>query len=327
MKYIKYAGIIFLATLVVVVSCKKEEETNPKQTTESFFTVSNATYHEGEMPAPQGSASEQPSITTIQGTHYVVPGGANTVSIIGDDAQGDINKIYVGVQGVDGYFLLNYGATKATDTIMLTLTLNNSIPLDSFTIVFELGDNAGNISEPTSLLVHQAEVQRGKLEISLSWDLYNDIDLHVVQPDSEEIFYGRRQSTEGGYLDLDSNAACSIDSINNEHVIYPDTAVILTGTYIVRVDFYSQCDYQDSSVTHYVVTARYNGELISPSSGTNPYEGTFQPFTDDGGGEGSGVEVMRFDINNTKSLSLYSFEFPSKNNRETKTKKPCKVCK
>jgi len=26
---------------------------------------------------------------------------------------------------------------------------------------------------------------------------------------------------------------------NNEHIIYPDTATILSGTYIVKVDFYS----------------------------------------------------------------------------------------
>lgn len=328
MMHMKYVGILFLAILVVMGSCKKEEEeeANPVMTTESLFTISNATYHEGEMPAPHGSASERPSITTIQGTHYVVPGGANTVSIIGDDAQGDINKVYVGVQGVDGYFSVNYGTTKATDTLMLTIYLNDTIQLDSFTIVFELGDNAGNISEPTSLPVHQAEVQRGKLEVALSWDRYNDLDLHVVQPDSEEIYYGNPRSTEGGYLDLDSNPACFIDSINIEHVYYPDTAVILPGTYIVRVDFYAQCD-NDSSVTHYTVTARYNGELISPSSGTNPYHGTFQPFTADGGGAGSGVEVMRFNINNTKSLVLYSFEFPIKSHKEAKTKKPCKDCK
>ena len=327
MRYLKYVGVILLIGMVISASCKKEEENNNNPaSTESFFTVSNATYHEESMPEPKGNASEQPSIATILGTHYVVPGGANTLSVVGEDAQGDINKLYVGVKGSDGYYSVNYGSTKSTDTLRLTITLSNQIPLDSFTLVFELADNAGNVGEPAYLPVRQAEVQRGKLEIALSWDLYNDIDLHVIQPDSQEIYWGNRTSSQGGYLDLDSNPGCGLDSINNEHVIYPDTVVIPTGEYIVKVDYYQQCDYSDSAVTHYVVTARYNGELISPTSGRNPYEGSFQPGTDDGGGEGSGVEVMRFNISGSKSFTMYSFEFPRQNKKVT-SKKPCKKCK
>ncbi len=325
MKYIKYVGVILLTIVVVgAMSCNPKDEENNVPPTKSFFSVQGATYHEGSMPDPQGSSSDRPEITSVQGTHYVVPGGVNTMSVVASDPQNDAKTLYVGVDGSDGYYSMALGSTKG-DTILISLSFDTSIPTDSFVIIFAAADNNSNVSDHYIVIVHLAQVQRGKLEISLSWDLLNDIDLHVVQPDSEEIYYGHRQSTEGGYLDLDSNPGCSIDSVNNEHIIYPDSAVILSGEYIVRVDFYDQCDYSDSAVTHYAVTARYNGELISPTSGSNPYEGTFQPGTSDGGDAGSGVEVMRFNINGTKSLM--AFEFPTDNVKNVKTKKPCHKCK
>ena len=326
MKYMKYLLILTVATIVTITSCHKEEGTVPTENVESFFTVSHGSYHEGTIPESSGNTNEQPSISTLQGASYVVPGGANTISLITDDPQGDVNKVYVGIKGVNGYFEITEG-NKSKDTISVTIILNNTIPRDSFTIVFKVGDKNGNISEATSLPVKKTRVQKGKLEVALSWDLKYDLDLHVVQPDSEEIYYTHDRSSEGGYLDLDSNPACQIDGINNEHIVYPDSAIILPGTYIVRVDFFMQCNGSDSSIVHYTVTARYNGELINPVSGSNPYTGYFMPFTDDNGGAGSGVEVMRFNISDKKSTTLYAFEFPENTHGNKKGKKPCKNCR
>jgi len=151
-------------------------------------------------------------------------------------------------------------------------------------------------------------VTQGQLQVTLTWDQYNDLDLHVVQPDSEEIYYGHPTSSEGGFLDIDSNAGCTIDSVNNEHVTYPDSAVILSGEYIVRVDMWSNCGV--TSPTHYSVSARLNGVLIPVTSGQNPYNGVFQPDDADYGGMGSGIEVMRFQIQGTDQVLLW--EYPQK---------------
>ncbi len=318
MKFAKYVLALGIVALFISSACKKEE-TNELPDISSFFTIQNATTKEGDMPESQGPQDKTPTITSIFGNNYIVPGGTNIISIKGEDAQNDIKYLIVGVRDAAGYYLVNFSG----DSIRITLTLNNSLPRDTFVILFALQDEEQNISTRHTLTVQQAQVQRGKLEISLSWDLLNDIDLHVVQPDSEEIYYGHPASTEGGYLDLDSNAGCSIDSVNNEHIIYPDTATILSGTYIVRVDFYSDC--VGSGVTHYAVSARYNGELINPTSGSNPEEGTFEAGTDDGGSAGSGVEVMRFNISG--GSKVYSFKFPKQKLHENKTTKSCKKCK
>ncbi|MBR1449345.1 MAG: hypothetical protein IJ588_11455 [Prevotella sp.] len=43
----------------------------------------------------------------------------------------------------------------------------------------------------------------GDLKVTLQWDFYADIDLHVVEPSGEEIDYTNKDSNSGGELDVD----------------------------------------------------------------------------------------------------------------------------
>jgi Ca-activated chloride channel family protein len=52
-----------------------------------------------------------------------------------------------------------------------------------------------------------AGAQSGDIRVSLLWNNRNDLDIHVVTPRGEEIFYGHKQDAAGGFLDVDMNVA------------------------------------------------------------------------------------------------------------------------
>jgi Ca-activated chloride channel family protein len=53
----------------------------------------------------------------------------------------------------------------------------------------------------------QAGAQSGDIRVSLLWNNRNDLDIHVVTPRQEEIFYGHSRDAAGGFLDVDMNVS------------------------------------------------------------------------------------------------------------------------
>jgi uncharacterized protein YfaP (DUF2135 family) len=120
----------------------------------------------------------------------------------------------------------------------------------------------------------------------LSFSPSQDVDLHLVEPNGTEIYYGSRQSASGGRLDLDSNPDCNpVDGINNEKVTYADVTPP-SGEYIVRVDYYESCD---GGGAEFTVVVNRNGVQQT-------IEGAFSASEADFGGLGSGREVARFNF-------------------------------
>jgi hypothetical protein len=69
------------------------------------------------------------------------------------------------------------------------------------------GHGRGGFGGEVGRRLARAGAQTGDVQISLAWDNVNDIDLHVIAPSGERIFYGHRQSRCGGRLDVDMNVA------------------------------------------------------------------------------------------------------------------------
>jgi hypothetical protein len=315
-KYMKRIGksiILFVLAGVVLLgynSCEKDKKhgSGGGDEVKKYLSVNGAEFRAASFPS---ATANGPQIDNVDGNGSVIEGGSNPVRIYTND---NVSKIIVGVENVSGYYEFSATNKSSAAYYMISIILSTEIPIEEFSIIFAIIDANGRVSERYALPVEVIEVGTGRLQVSLSWDQLNDVDLHLVEPNGEEIYYNNTESENGGLLDLDSNANCNDDGINNENITYSENTVVEAGEYIVRVDFWSACDVVQK--TNYIVTARLNGVLISRANLTNPYYGSFEPDEADAGGRGSGVEVMRFTLSasqlkSTESMKIRTIKFPN----------------
>lgn len=237
-------------------------------------------------PPPPGSG---PRVSAV-GNSTVINGGTQSVLVSGD-APFDTVYVYVagrslGILGeadgnVPGYYELRLPSPQTSATVLLAFP--QDIPLNEFDLRFAVASPSGAVGPYTALSTTVTVVGTGDVQVTLSWDVDSDVDLHVVAPGGEELFYGRRRGASGGELDLDSNAACRIDGVRNENITWP-TGRAPRGSYTVRVDYWSSCDV---SRTNYTVRVNNGGAVAI-------YSGSFTG-TGDGGSAGSGRTIATFE--------------------------------
>jgi hypothetical protein len=230
-------------------------------------------FQEGDPPAEGDGPTADAA-----GAETVINGGSAQVVLTGD---GEFVTIYIAIDGVSGYWRLTVPAATA---VTLVLTFGAEIPEDAFDILYQLADDLGVVGPVFSASTDVVTVGAGEVQVSVSWDTPTDVDLHVIEPSEEEIYYGARTSATGGELDLDSNAACSLDNVNNENITWLDNAP--SGSYTVRVDYWANCGIE--TATNYTVTVRRAGH--SPLV----FTGSFAPGDADAGGAGSGRTITTF---------------------------------
>ncbi len=226
----------------------------------------------GSSPAANGGPT-----VTASGNTIVINGGTSRVTVASPAAMA---KLLIGVDGIDGY----YEVTLAAPSTSLEFLINvaQGVPGTSFDILIQAAGADGRFGPTDNLPTSITRVGTGDVQVSLSWDADSDVDLHVVDPKGEEVYWKERTVSSGGQLDLDSNAACSIDGLRNENVTWP-TGTAPRGTYTVRVDYFLNCGVD---TTRYVVTVRKNG-MVDTFTGVLTGEG-------DAGSAGSGELVTTF---------------------------------
>jgi hypothetical protein len=237
-----------------------------------------ATIKQGTVPAAQGGPS-----VNLPSALSLVNGGTGAMNVT---SAASLFKVAIGIDGVSGYYEVDLpaGTTSASITsVTLLITLAQNLSDTSLPLVIAAADGNSNFGASQHLTATVTRVGSGDVQVSLSWDGPSDLDLHVVGPDSSEVYYSNRTSASGGTLDLDSNAACTIDNIDNENVTWP-SGKAPSGTYTVRADYWSNCG---RDISNYVVT-------VTIAGGTPQiFQGSFTG-TGDRGGAGSGRLITTF---------------------------------
>jgi hypothetical protein len=280
---------VALSTIALsLAACGEDSPTAPSAgaTVEDFVASAAISGAEGslrmtEVPRPEGGA---PSIA-VSGPRWIVNGGTAMMSVVSPTP---FETVYVAAsapisglfQSVPGFFEVSL--PSAVTSADLLIAFPQSLPRDEFQLYVTAADAAGNIGPVREVPFNALIVGTGDVQVTVAWDTDADVDLHVVDPAGDEIYWFNRQSVSGGQLDLDSNAACITDGVRNENITWAEGTAPL-GTYTVRVDYWSSCE---ASRTTYTV-------LINSGGSSQIYSGSFTG-SGDNGGHGSGVLIDTF---------------------------------
>jgi hypothetical protein len=266
----------------------------PDQTayTRDYFGVSNATYVQAALPISSTLSSTSPKVSDVQGSNYVLTGGSNIINFRSSNV---VSYVMVGIEGVDGYFKINEAALTKVSLNYYTFNLAISQTLVVQSIKFRIAyvDIYGLVSNYHILPASEIKAGTGLLQINCSWLTDNDVDLHVIEPNGEEIYYAHPKSANGGELDIDSHAGCFGEKVGSENVTYKSGALVQAGTYTVKINLYSACNVTGN--TPVTVRARYEGNLLMDANGKTDFTVNFSPS--DANREGEGYGKLAFYIN------------------------------
>ncbi|MEM7183547.1 MAG: hypothetical protein AAF518_21745 [Spirochaetota bacterium] len=123
------------------------------------------------------------------------------------------------------------------------------------------------------------------IRASLLWNNRNDLDLHVIPPSGEEIFYSHKQSACGGWLDVDMNV--SGETTKPVENIRWSRGKAPKGTYKVIVQNYAFHESKHQP-TPYRVEVEIAGEI-------HHFEGTASPNRETGAQSNQLVHEFHFD--------------------------------
>lgn len=299
MRKIFFVALAAIATLGTISSCSKDDDKGGNELETGYFTIAGATYSGGSMPA----ATIEDEFTNVAIGSSVLNGGSSIITV--ESAQ-QLDKFYVGVNGIGGYYTVDASQvteTRAEGGYVYTFTLLISQALDGeFQVRISALTESGEVMPAFSHDFELIQAGTGALQVNLSFNNPKDLDLYLVLPDGHVVYYGKRGvRTDNNEmlwgLDIDSNAACSIDDINSENIFFPEEYV-MNGKYTVYVNQWKNCN--TSFPVSWTATALYQGNIIRTSFGRTPASGTFpadQSSNSIGGDpENGAVKVMEFTI-------------------------------
>lgn len=329
-KYLSLASAIALA--VTFTACNNDNEPGydfdqvyGNDLQDKYFTVQDAQYQEGNMPNSTSTITLNPEMSD-----QVMNGAMNYINVT---TTKEVAKFYLGIKDVKGYLIyVPKNKSRAEEfkyTIPVMFSNNYS---EDCTLVISAEYEDGTVTPPAEQPLNYLDTQSGAIEVKLAFSNEKDVDLHLILPDGNHIYFGNPGGEyyesfdeyddddddiyDNSYdyfsradeddddeddedaptgpvyefgLDVDSNAGCDIDGINKENIYIPEPFV-QNGVYTVIVDMYENCE--PEIPTEWSIVVRYKGQIIRPTSGSNPVQGVYQVNAPDG----DLTQVMTFTI-------------------------------
>ncbi len=232
-----------------------------------------ATFSAGNAPA----AADGP-LVNAELPPLVLKGGAAQVTFSAPDP---FTRLIVAAEGYAGYFDLALPAPVTQVTVLILYAQDVGAPAFDLRYAVGAGGSVGPYRAANTAFIGNGT---GEVQVNITWNSRADVDLYVVDPLGAEIYYAARQSSSGGQLDIDSNAACGADGPRAENIFWPFGVVPPRGDYLVRVNYWSACG---EPSTDYVVTIRTRDGVAQTYTGRLTGAGV-------GGGAGAGQRVGEF---------------------------------
>jgi len=245
--------------------CQTERVVDPVYTVQQF--IRRVSTVDGQVlgvlrPGRPPVATPTPTVS-VETPPALVVGASGRAFITASET---FQTVYVAVDSVDGYYEITLPASATGQELLFTLSTEP--PLTEFSVAYGVLTASGLVGGYDVKALRLIPVGTGDVQVSVVFDANSDVDLYVTDPSGEQIFYGNRTSASGGELDLDSNADCQIDAVNNENIVFPD-GTAPRGTYAVYVDYFASCGVPR---TNYVVTIQVVGQ--EPQTFTGTFTGT-----------------------------------------------------
>jgi len=271
---------------------------------EALVRVKDGQFYRGAIDKIVSAVA--PTVVDVLNSQTVITPGLQNKQISGrlDPAT---TAVAIGFAGDAGYWILPADVPDADSptqpTFHATLSFSPTLPAKAYDLIVRAAAPPDALGPPAhvALDVQQTLPPVGVLVVSLWWDTESDLDLHVVDPYGNEIWSGNINSfdryattpttdagawNEGGLLDFDSNAACTMDGRCNENVVW--SASPPAGNYLARVNTFSLCG---NSAARWTIAAFLNGVSLGRAEGEAI--AADQRFAK---GKGSGLAALSFTI-------------------------------
>ncbi|QDV08618.1 hypothetical protein Poly30_41710 [Planctomycetes bacterium Poly30] len=185
-----------------------------------------------------------------------------------------LDAVLVRLGGVSGFYEI--ALDQPETALSLLLSLSPDAPAGMVDCIYQgRRDGETTWGEPVTIPIEILNVGSGELQINLTWNSDADLDLHLFEPDGNEIYYDNTTSATGGQLDLDANVGCG--NVGVENIFYSQVPPV--GMYRVAVDNYSECAQTSSD---YVITVTLPGQAPTILSGSiTEADGLVDVFTFD----------------------------------------------